>query len=216
MTHFPDLNTEHFEPLDRSEALNFMGLIYEKGNDFTESGIPVLKIKNIKAGKVFLDNLSYVSKIMADVASKVKVNKNDLLITMTGNRLDGGPDSWVGKVALFYKQGEYLLNQRLSFLDALNDDVLSKYYLCLQLTTEDFQYYFASNATSSGGQANISPDLIYNTAVLVPTENIMKSFNLIAKELYEKMFSNEIENETLSKIRDSLLPKLMNGEIEIN
>lgn len=187
-----------------------------KGTDFIESGVPVLKIKNVKAGKILLSTLSYVSKEVAGKANGYTVKKNDLLVTMTGNRLDGTPETWVGKVALFHKNAGYLLNQRVSIMNVINDEVLSRYYLCQLLTTEEMQYYFASNATSSGGQANISPDLIYDTEVLVPPHSVMKLFNSIAKEVYDKMSVNEAEIESLSKIRDSLLPKLMSGEIEVN
>lgn len=187
-----------------------------KGNDFIEGGVPVLKIKNVKAGKILLDNLSYVSKSVADKCKQFEIKKNDLLITMTGNRMDGGPDSWVGKVALFFKDGHYLLNQRISKIETIENDVLSKYYLSLLFTTEDYQYYFVSHATSSGGQANISPDLINNIKVLLPPTEIMQSFNTIVKSLYDKMFLNEIENEKLTAIRETLLPKLMSGELTVN
>ena len=175
-----------------------------------------IKIKNVKAGRILLNTLGYVSREIAVAAQNYRVKQNDLLITMTGNRLDGNAETWVGKVALFHKVGEYLLNQRVSILNLINDNILSRYYLCLFLITEEMQYYFASNARSSGGQANISPEIIYQTEILVPLENKMKEFNLIAKDIYNKIFINEEETDLLSQLRDSLLPKLISGEISVN
>jgi len=187
-----------------------------KGIDFIENWFLVFFIFIVFGGFFFLDSVCFVCFLVVVFAKGYQVKKNDLLVTMTGNRLDGSPETWVGKIALFHKDGEYLLNQRVSIMNVLNDDVMSRYFLCQLLTTEEMQYYYASHATSSGGQANISPDLIYDTEVLVPPQNVMKLFNSVTKELYDKMFANETEIESLRKIRDSLLPKLMSGEIEVN
>ena len=134
---------------------------------------------------------------------------------MSGNRIDGTPETWVGKVGIFHRDGEYLLNQRVSILNIIDYGKMSKYFLNQLLSTDEFQYYFISNATSSGGQANISPDLIYNTEIVVPTLELLQQFNNLAKDIYNKIFANELEVETLTNIRDSLLPKLMKGEIKI-
>lgn len=186
-----------------------------KGGDFIDEGVPVLKIKNVKAGKVILNNLSYVSREIADKAQRFRIKQNDLLITMSGNRIDGTPETWVGKVGIFHRDGEYLLNQRVSILNIIDEARISRYFLCQLLSTEEFQYYFISNATSSGGQANISPDLIYNTEIVVPPKEIMQKFHQQAEGIYSKIFANELEIETLTYLRDTLLPKLMKGEIKV-
>lgn len=186
-----------------------------KGMDFIEEGVPVIKIKNVKAGKVILNQLSYVSREVADKAQRFRIKKNDLLITMSGNRIDGTPETWVGKVGIFHRDGEYLLNQRVSILNIIDENKMSKYFLSQLLSSEEYQYYFISNATSSGGQANISPDLIYNTEIVVPPIEQLQKFNKLTKDIYNKIFANELEIETLTKLRDSLLPKLMKGEISL-
>lgn len=184
-----------------------------KGMDFIKEGVPVIKIKNVKAGKVILNNLSFVSREIADKAQRFRIKQNDLLITMSGNRIDGTPETWVGKVGIFHRDGEYLLNQRVSILNIIDDEKMSKYFLSQLLSSEEYQYYFISNATSSGGQANISPDLIYNTEINVPPIEQLKKFNKLVKDIYNKIFANELEVETLTYLRDSLLPKLMKCEI---
>jgi len=186
-----------------------------KGMDFIDEGVPVIKIKNVKAGKVILNQLSYVSREVADKAQRFRIKQNDLLITMSGNRIDGTPETWVGKVGIFHRDGEYLLNQRVSILNIIDENKMSKYFLSQLLSSEEYQYYFISNATSSGGQANISPDLIYNTEIVVPPIEQLQKFNKLAKDIYNKIFANELEIETLTSLRDSLLPKLMKGEINV-
>ena len=184
-----------------------------KGMDFIEKGIPVIKIKNVKAGKINFNNLSYVSENIANKAEKFKIKKYDLLITMSGNRIDGSMDTWVGKVGMFSKNGEYLLNQRVSILNSVN--IKLKYYLLQLLSSEEYQYHFISNATSSGGQANISPDLISNTEILLPPTDKLEIFDSVASDIYSIIFNSMSENETLIELREILLPKLISGELEL-
>lgn len=187
-----------------------------KGTDFIDEGIPVIKIKNVKPSKILMQNLSYVSCEVASKAQRYRIDPEDILITMSGNRIDGTPDTWVGKVAIFNRDGEFLLNQRVSILKLKDKNISIKYYLNQLLSSYDFQYYFITNATSSGGQANISPDLIYRTVITIPDNSALEVYNNTVGKLFQRIFSNELENETLTQLRDRLLPKLMSGKITVN
>ena len=52
--------------------------------------------------------------------------------------------------------------------------------------------------------------------IVIPTDKILKEFEDLVKPIFEKIISNEQEIQTLKNFRDSLLPKLMKGEIKIN
>ncbi len=186
-----------------------------KGRDFSDKGVPVIKIKNVKARKILLNNLSFVSQDILVASKKYKIDLRDILITMSGNRFDGSRDTWVGKVAMFNKNGDYLLNQRVSILKIKEEFDNLKYYLYILLSSNEFQDYFINSSTSSGGQANISPDLVSNTNIIIPDKNLLEGYNLIMDYLFNKICFNEYQIQTLSKIRDALLPKLMNGEIRV-
>ena len=54
--------------------------------------------------------------------------------------------------------------------------------------------------------------IIEETPVLIPNKVILKKFNLLAKPIMNKTIENLKENNNLEKIRDLLLPKLLNGE----
>ena len=51
--------------------------------------------------------------------------------------------------------------------------------------------------------------------VVIPPSEVMKSFNDLLSNFFSKMNKNTIENSRLSSLRDTLLPRLMSGEIEI-
>ena len=52
--------------------------------------------------------------------------------------------------------------------------------------------------------------------IYIPTKNELQEFNTICKAIIDKMNINQKENSKLEQIRDTLLPKLMNGEIDLD
>lgn len=52
--------------------------------------------------------------------------------------------------------------------------------------------------------------------VVLPSEEGLAGFNTIASPLLEQIYSNRAENKRLSILRDTLLPKLMSGEIDVS
>ena len=50
----------------------------------------------------------------------------------------------------------------------------------------------------------------------IPTQNILFTFSELCKKIFKQIYHNGCENETLSQLRDILLPKLMLGEIDVS
>jgi type I restriction enzyme S subunit len=175
-----------------------------KGTDFISAGVPVIKIKNVKPGKIVFDNLSYVSREVANKTQNFRILPNDILITMSGNRIEGTPETWVGKAALFKHNGEFLLNQRVGILKVKDTNSVSEVFLSLLLSSKGFQYHFISKATSSGGQANISPSLIYGTDVTIPPIEEQKAIAKILSSLDDKIELNRQMKATLEAMAKAL------------
>lgn len=168
-----------------------------KSKAFTLEGIPVIKIKNIKAGKVILNDLDYIST--SDINPKyTKIRSSDILITMTGNRMDGSPETWVGKVSLFRHQGDFYLNQRVSAL-RLIDDSVDNNFLSYYLSSWQSQLYFALNSNSSGGQANITPAVVQEYRLMVPELETQRSIASILSSLDRKI---ELNNKIYADLEE--------------
>lgn len=168
-----------------------------KSKAFTLEGIPVIKIKNIKAGKVILNDLDYIST--SDINPKyTKIRSSDILITMTGNRMDGSPETWVGKVSLFRHQGDFYLNQRVSAL-RLIDDTVDNNFLSYYLSSWQSQLYFALNSNSSGGQANITPAVVQEYRLMVPELETQRSIASILSSLDRKI---ELNNKIIADLEE--------------
>ena len=173
------------------------GIAFKSG-DFQEEGIPVLKIANVKANNILLDNLQCVSEEIAEKKKKGRVYKGDILLTMTGNRKEGGPDSWVGKAALFRENGHYMLNQRLCIVRPDTSKVNTE-YLAYYLSSWDAQLYFINHSTSSGGQANISPAIINDYEVALPSLEIQRKIAHVLTMMDLKIRANVAINRNLSE-----------------
>ena len=173
-----------------------------KSKAFTLEGIPVIKIKNIKAGKVILNDLDYIST--SDINPKyTKIRSSDILITMTGNRMDGSPETWVGKVSLFRHQGDFYLNQRVSAL-RLIDDSVDNNFLSYYLSSWQSQIYFALNSNSSGGQANITPAVVQEYRLLVPELETQRRIASILSSLDRKIELNNKINADLEEMAQAI------------
>ena len=75
--------------------------------------------------------------------------------------------------------------------------------------------HFEGRATGSA-QQNINKGMIETTRVVVPSSISSDSFEEYCEVIFSKWIKNLHENETLAKLRDTLLPKLMSGELRIS
>jgi type I restriction enzyme S subunit len=68
---------------------------------------------------------------------------------------------------------------------------------------------------TGGAQQHINKFNVDQTKILIPLDNIMKEYSVILNPIFKLIIKNALEIENLSSIRDSLLPKLMSGEIRV-
>jgi len=85
------------------------------------------------------------------------------------------------------------------------------YYLLKCKNFHDHALSYTNGTTVLHLSKNAVPEFEF----LVPDQNTLKKFDLIAKNLLLRIKANNIEIDRLSKIRDILLPKLMGGEIRV-
>jgi type I restriction enzyme S subunit len=71
------------------------------------------------------------------------------------------------------------------------------------------------NAANGSTFLEISKSSFRNIECVIPSMNIGVSFDEVVKPSFEKMLSNTLQIQTLSYLRDSLLPKLMKGELRV-
>ncbi len=127
-----------------------------KSKDFIDTGVPVIKIKNVTPPSVTLDDLSYVSKEIAQAQSRFLLNYNDVLIALTESHINQMA-SVVGRVARVRYQIPSLLNQRVGKIKAINPDEIDLDFVYYYLSQDAVKIQLASKAGGAANQANISP-----------------------------------------------------------
>lgn len=72
-------------------------------------------------------------------------------------------------------------------------------------------------ASMNAGSAvpSMTSDILNKMEIVIPSNSILADFDKIVQNLYKKKFLIKTENQNLSTLRDTLLPKLMSGEIEV-
>ncbi|WP_255489648.1 restriction endonuclease subunit S [Erysipelothrix sp. HDW6A] len=174
---------------------------------WTEKGVPVVKIKSLQNGTINFSDVGYVDKDKVDKAREFIVNGGDLLIAMTG--------ATIGKIGLVPKYPhKILVNQRVGKFFLGNLPIKKISFLFCLISQKTIYDEIVSRGDGSA-QPNISPSQIESIKIVLPPKEMINKMNNKTQQNFEKMIQNLRENMTLSQLRDTLLPKLISGEIRV-
>lgn len=177
-----------------------------KSKEWQIEGNPVIKIKNIEDNSIELNNCQCVSQSVADKAQKFLLSGGDFLIAMTG--------ATVGKVGIMPRtKKNYYLNQRVGIMRPIIQSKPTPFLFSF-FNTENAQNQILNFAAGSA-QPNISPTQIESIKLLLPKESLFKKYMEICNPLFSQRLILMEQNDKLKQARDLLLPRLMNGEIEV-
>ena len=89
----------------------------------------------------------------------------------------------------------------------------NKYFCLVSLKLEVSNL---ENRAVGSAQQNIGKKIVEETIVLLPQIELRTTYGTLVKPLFDRLFHNLYENQTLTAQRDTLLPKLMSGELRAN
>ena len=165
-------------------------------NDKKQS-LPVLKIRELRQGFCDFNSDLCDNKINSDYI----IENGDIIFSWSGTLL---LDVWCG--------GKCGLNQHLFKISSNKYDkwfifFWTKYYL------NKFISIAADKATTMG---HIKREDLEKSKVIIPPKEIYNKVSLLMEPIFKHIINNRIENNNLIQIRDTILPKLMNGEIDVD
>ena len=170
-----------------------------------DEGTKVIRIGDIEQGCLNLQTCAHVATDKIEVAKDFIVQGGDLVIAMTG--------ATIGKFSMIPKTQEpILVNQRVGKFFLGNNPIEKVPFIYCTLKQEEVITEFINRGQGSA-QPNISTGDILSIPCWIPNKNEIDNFNKTIQPMFETIISNQEENRKLSALRDSLLPKLMNGEI---
>jgi type I restriction enzyme, S subunit len=102
------------------------------------------------------------------------------------------------------------------FLVASPKNGFSRTYLFALLNSQPFLDVFTTLVTgTSGSHQRVTPESLLQMDTLIPSHQCVQSFTRVADPLYLRIANNLAESGTLAAVRDTLLPKLISGEISV-
>jgi type I restriction enzyme S subunit len=164
-----------------------------------ETGIPVIKINNVRNGHVSLANCSFVSDPLPDGASRFLLKKGDLLITLTGE---------IGAVGFVTQSQPMYLNQRVGRIDLHDNKNVLLDFLGLFLTLPEIRAEMWSHGKGNA-QLNISPTSIHSLKInLPPLPEQKRIVDLISSvDSYSEALQRQLESA--KKSRNAVLHELL-------
>jgi len=182
--------------IDIADYLN--GLAMQKyrpsGN---EIGIPVLKIKELRQG--CCDNNSELCS--PNIKNEYIIHDGDVIFSWSGSLL---VDFWCGGISG--------LNQHLFKVTSSKYDKWF-YYAWTKHHLDHFIYIATDKATTMG---HIKRDELAKAEVFIPHEADYRRIGALLQPIYNLIISNRIENKRLALLRDTILPKLISGKLDIS
>ena len=193
----PEKNTFSWKEEELSEHLTVIGGYAFKSEQFSEEGIPVLRIGNINSGFFKPVNLVYWEDDNA--LSRYKMYPGDLVMSLTGTV---GKDDYGNVCILGNDYDVYYLNQRNAKLEL--QDTINKYYLSMLLKFEPVKKKL-TGISRGVRQANISNKDILNLLVPIPPIELQNQFATFVEQTDKSKLAIQQSLDKLELLKKSLM-----------
>ena len=193
----PEKNTFSWKEEELSEHLTVIGGYAFKSEQFSEEGIPVLRIGNINSGFFKPVNLVYWED--DDALSRYKMYPGDLVMSLTGTV---GKDDYGNVCILGNDYDVYYLNQRNAKLEL--QDTMNKYYLSMLMKFEPIKKKL-TGISRGVRQANISNKDILNLSVPIPPIELQNQFATFVEQTDKSKVIIQQSLDTLETLKKSLM-----------
>lgn len=183
------------------------GVSYDKNdikNVDDKDVIPILRATNITGNIIDLDDMVYVPKV--NVSQKQLLKKFEILMTMSS-----GSKEHIGKNAFFYYDKEISFGAFCAKLVPKKD---FEFYL-YAYTQSNFMFDTIKNECLGTNINNLNNSLVNGFQIVIPNKNQIEKFNKIVSSIYKEIANIQEQNQKLAKLRDWLLPMLMNGQVKV-
>ena len=193
--------------LDEMTSKFGTGLNPRKNFKLGEGNNYYVTIKNMGNNRVYLDDKC--DKVNDEAVEKInkrsKLQKGDLLFSGIGT---------IGRVALITETPTNW-NTSESVFNLHPSEIVSSEFLYILLLSDVFQQYVKLHA-QGGVQQGIRMASLKDYKMAIPKYSIIREFDNKIVPLVSLAKSNDDETDRLASLRDTLLPRLMSGELKVN
>ena len=187
-----------------NDVINLLSGFPFKSSAFQENGdYQLITIKGVQDGYLDVTSADMLSSLPSKMPQYCILNIGDILISLTGN---------VGRICIV-DRNNLLLNQRVAILSPKN--IRDSFYVYTMFRSESMKNELIHIARGTA-QLNLSPIETGEKLTVIPPDSILEAFAKVGKGTFNQYISLKMENIRLMEMRDSLLPKLMSGDLKLN
>lgn len=184
------------------------GLSY-KGKFLSDDGVPMINLGNVMPDGVFrLEKNKYYS---GEYKEKVTAKAGDIVIANTDMTQDRAVIGSPVIIPNIYNS-DIIYSHHIYGVKNLK---LPRMFVFYTLLRKEFRAIAGGSATGTTVLA-LPKDVIENYEIEIPDKFTLEAFSNIAETIYKKREILMLQNIKLEQLRDTLLPKLMNGEIDLD
>ena len=173
--------TQDWEQRKLGDVTDYIKGFAFKSKDYKKNGVRIIRVSDLTRDKIkHSNNDIFVSIELAEINKKYKINKNEIIITTVGSKAEM-KESAVGRPIIVNESGQYLLNQNLVKISALQgyDD----YFIYSQLLQPIYTDYIALIERGNANQANIAIKDLWNHQFSAPKETEQRQIGTFFKQL---------------------------------
>lgn len=164
---------------------------------------PYLRVTDINNGYVDMKNIKYIDEDTRKLIERYTINYEDVYISIAGT---------IGLVGTIVKSMDQAsLTENMAKIVSEN---INKYFIKLYLDSDGGKFYIASKVVGST-QPKLPLYAIKSIPVIIPDDRTSKDFTILINSVFKQIENNLNSSYCLSEMRDTLLPKLMSGEIRV-
>lgn len=141
----------------------------------------------------------------------MRFSNGDTLLARITPCLENGKTAYID----FLNENEVAFGSTEYVVIASQGEYPPEFFYCLARYPA-FVDYAVKNMNGSSGRQRVSAETIGNYVLPVLTDDELSGFRSTVPSLFKAMKNNSIENMCLAQLRDTLLPKLMSGEIDVS
>lgn len=181
----------------------------QKGGAVNE-GVPSIGAEKIEQFGIYdFSKEKYISNEFFNKLKKGVIKNGDVLLYKDG--------AYTGKVSMALNGFPYekcAVNEHV-FIIRGKENYINQFYLYFCLFDSDNKAKIHSLASSKAAQPGLNQEELKSLIVKVPGVEDMLNFEKTVSPMMNIIAYNAIQNQKLAQIRDTLLPKLMSGELEV-
>lgn len=180
-----------------------------KVETFVSDGVPVISGQHLRQTLVEDSTFNFITDRHAEKLSNSCVFEGDVIFTHAGS---------IGQVALLHRYAQferYVLSQRQFFLRCDKQKMRPEWITYYFRSTQG-QHQLLAN-TSQVGVPSIARPVSYlrSIKVVMPPKALVDRFSDIADSTHQVVLTNRKQIQTLTHLRDTLLPRLISGQLRL-